>query len=51
MQLRKGTGGEFGNIIITNNDYTGVYLTDCASETRTQTLPSSGAPGLWFSSA
>merc|ERR1719473_1176126 len=56
MRLREGTGGEFGNIIITNNGYYGVYSSDCGTETRTQTLPSSngvpssGAPDyLWFS--
>ena len=51
LRLREGTGGEFGNIIVTNNGYYGVYSSDCGTETRTQTLPSSGAPDyLWFSS-
>jgi len=51
LRLREGTGGEFGNIIVTNVPNVGVLQNECGSETRTHTLPSSGAPDyLWFSS-
>ncbi|XRB16519.1 hypothetical protein RI054_13g63630 [Pseudoscourfieldia marina] len=51
MRLREGTGGEFGNIIITNVVNAGVYQDACSGERRTSgTKPSSGRPGyLWFS--
>merc|ERR550514_1579386 len=50
MRLREGTGGEFGNIILTNVGTHGVYMNDCGSETRTQTKPASGSPDyLWWS--
>lgn len=47
-----GTGGEFGNSVIMNigPSTDGVYQNSCGSESRTQTLPSSGKPNyLWLS--
>ena len=42
MRLREGTGGKFGNIIMTNLDgqHPGVYQDECSSEQRTPTMPS-----------
>lgn len=41
MNLREGTGGEFGNLVLTNvgEDNFAVTQSDCGSETRGQTLP------------
>ena len=51
LRLREGTGGEFGNIIVTNVPNTGVFQNDCGSEIRTHELPSTGGVDyLWFSS-
>merc|ERR1719487_728798 len=48
LRLREGTGGQFGNIILTNVRDVGVKNNDCGAETRVQ-----GAPGdansLYFS--
>ena len=41
MRLREGTGGKFGNVILTNPTDIGVRIGDCGSEAVTQTLPSS----------
>ena len=40
MRLREGTGGKFGNVILTNPTDIGLRIGDCGSETVTQTLPS-----------
>mmetsp|Transcript_6079 Transcript_6079/g.9260 ORF Transcript_6079/g.9260 Transcript_6079/m.9260 type:complete len:3282 (-) Transcript_6079:228-10073(-) len=37
MRLREGTGGRFGNIILTGNAAYGLQNTDCGSETRSGT--------------
>ncbi|XRB03965.1 FlgD_ig domain-containing protein [Pycnococcus provasolii] len=52
MRLREGTGGEFGNIIMTNVVNVGIHQDKCAGEIRTSNLPRPefGRPGyLWFS--
>jgi hypothetical protein len=51
MDLREGTGGEFGNIVMANVGTFGVTQSDCGSETRTHVLPPiATAPNyLWFS--
>merc|ERR550537_1090141 len=41
MRLREGTGGKFGNVILTNPTDIGVRIGDCGSEAVTQTLPAS----------
>merc|ERR1719473_2657802 len=51
LRLREGTGGEFGNIILTNVGNVGVYQNQCGNEARTQNKPTSGYPDyLWISS-
>merc|ERR1719473_1013495 len=52
LRLREGTGGEFGNLVVTNvnSNAVGLYMNDCASEVRTQEKPAGGGPNyLWFS--
>merc|ERR1719197_407068 len=52
LRLREGTGGEFGNLVVTNvnSNAVGLYMNDCASEVRTQENPADGGPNyLWFS--
>jgi hypothetical protein len=51
MDLREGTAGEFGNIVMANVGSIGVTQSKCGAENRTQSLPpSSAAPDyLWFS--
>ena len=52
MRLREGTGGMFGNIVITNVANVGVYQDQCGDEVRTSDVPapSTGRPNfLWFS--
>merc|ERR550514_1332085 len=52
LRLREGTGGEFGNLVVTNvnSNAVGLYMNDCASEVRTQEKPADGGPNyLWFS--
>ena len=39
MRLREGTGGKFGNVILTNPTDVGVRISACGSEAVTQTLP------------
>merc|ERR1719197_1969745 len=41
MRLREGTGGKFGNVILTNPTDIGLRIGDCGSEAVTQTLPAS----------
>ena len=52
LRLRESTGGEFGNIIVTNVPSAGVLQNDCGSETITHDLSSAGTSPdyLWFSS-
>jgi hypothetical protein len=42
MRLREGTGGKFGNVILTNPTDIGVRIGDCGSEPVSQSLPPSG---------
>merc|ERR1719326_1978408 len=51
LRLREGTGGEFGNIILTNVGNIGVYQNQCGNEVRTHTKPASGYPDYLFFSA
>eukprot|EP00900_Chrysochromulina_parva_P018846 jgi/Chrpa1/26963/Chrysochromulina_OHIO_Genome00027519-RA len=39
MRLREGTGGKFGNIVLTNARDIGLLNNDCGTETRTSSLP------------
>ena len=39
MRLREGTGGKFGNVILTNPTDIGLRIGDCGTEDVTQTLP------------
>ena len=39
MRLREGTGGKFGNIVLTNARDIGMRNDDCGNETRTKVLP------------
>ena len=43
LNLKEGTGGKFGNMILTNPKDIGVTFKDCGSETLTQVLPASTA--------
>eukprot|EP00041_Stephanoeca_diplocostata_P008536 m.126451 g.126451 ORF g.126451 m.126451 type:complete len:905 (-) comp17371_c0_seq10:59-2773(-) len=56
LRLREATGGEFGNIILSNVGSYGVFQDECRSEIRTQTMPtatfeqdSNNDGYLWFS--
>merc|ERR1711998_132300 len=51
LRLREGTGGEFGNIILTNVGNVGVYQNECGNEVRTHTKPASGYPDYLYFSA
>merc|ERR1719238_2057987 len=48
LRLREGTGGQFGNIIITNVRDVGVQNDNCGSETKVQDAPGD-ANSLYFS--